>query len=181
VPVDSCIRGAEIGANYGYRPDHDWWYSRLPIEVSRASGFDRPAEVDEKVRRDYHVNGVGHVRRGRLLLSVKQEARPLHSSGTSVGSTSLPGNEPGAALAVGSHLGLLWMRFRMNSAISTPDMRTASSGRTTVPAAPPARGEMLSEDCVAHLVGGLDRGRRTLLPVASATRTHNRSGHHDPY
>jgi hypothetical protein len=28
-------------ADQGYRPDHDWWYYRLPIDVSRASGFDR--------------------------------------------------------------------------------------------------------------------------------------------
>jgi len=43
VPVDSCIWGGKIAANYGYRPDRDWWYYRLPIDVSRASGFDRPA------------------------------------------------------------------------------------------------------------------------------------------
>jgi hypothetical protein len=42
VPVDSCIWGAEFEANNGYRPDHDWWYYRLPIDVSRAYGFDRP-------------------------------------------------------------------------------------------------------------------------------------------
>ena len=43
VPVDSCIWGAEAEANYGYRCDHDWWYYRLPIDVSRASGFYNPA------------------------------------------------------------------------------------------------------------------------------------------
>jgi hypothetical protein len=43
VTVDSCIWGAEAEANYGYRHDHDWWYYRLPIDVSRASGFDNPA------------------------------------------------------------------------------------------------------------------------------------------
>jgi hypothetical protein len=42
VPVDSCIWGPQREADYGYRPDHDWWYYRLPIDVSLASGFDRP-------------------------------------------------------------------------------------------------------------------------------------------
>ena len=41
VPVDSCIWGAKAAADYGYRPDHDWWYYRVPIDLSRASGFDR--------------------------------------------------------------------------------------------------------------------------------------------
>jgi hypothetical protein len=41
VPVDSCIWRAQAEANHGYRPAHDWWYYRLPIDVSRASGFDR--------------------------------------------------------------------------------------------------------------------------------------------
>jgi len=43
VSVDSCIWGAEAEANHGYRRDHDWWYYRLPIDVSRASGFNRPS------------------------------------------------------------------------------------------------------------------------------------------
>jgi hypothetical protein len=34
-PTDSCIWGEHNAAKYGYRSDQDWWYYRIPANLSR--------------------------------------------------------------------------------------------------------------------------------------------------
>ena len=36
-PVDFCIWGKETAAKCGYRHDRDWWYYRVPTNLSRVS------------------------------------------------------------------------------------------------------------------------------------------------
>jgi hypothetical protein len=32
--IDSCIWGEENAGEYGYRPDQDWWYFRIPVNLN---------------------------------------------------------------------------------------------------------------------------------------------------
>ena len=34
-PIEICIWGERNVAKHGYRPDRDWWYYRVPLDLSR--------------------------------------------------------------------------------------------------------------------------------------------------
>jgi hypothetical protein len=40
-PVETCVWGERNVAKYGYRPDRDWWYYRVPLVLSRVTDRDR--------------------------------------------------------------------------------------------------------------------------------------------
>jgi hypothetical protein len=40
-PVDVCIWGERNVAKHGYRPDRDWWYYRVPVDLSRVGDRGR--------------------------------------------------------------------------------------------------------------------------------------------
>jgi hypothetical protein len=40
-PVDTCIWGERNVAKYGHRPDRDWWYYRVPLDLSRVGDRER--------------------------------------------------------------------------------------------------------------------------------------------
>jgi hypothetical protein len=40
-PVEPCILGERNVTKYGYRPERDWWYYRIPIDLSRVGDRSR--------------------------------------------------------------------------------------------------------------------------------------------
>jgi hypothetical protein len=38
--TNSCIWGEDVAAKSGYRPDRDWWYYRVPTNLSRVEDPD---------------------------------------------------------------------------------------------------------------------------------------------
>jgi hypothetical protein len=40
-PVETCVWGERNVAKYGYRPDRDWWYYRVPQDLSRVTDRGR--------------------------------------------------------------------------------------------------------------------------------------------
>jgi len=40
-PVETCVCGEHNAAKYGYSPDRDWWYYRVPLDLSSVSDRDR--------------------------------------------------------------------------------------------------------------------------------------------